>query len=87
MKSLAIISLLFLSAPACAADKALMLNDQEQAALRHVLDVATKAQGIEIAPMTVYLLNKLNAAGVVTESKEIPAQPKAAEPTREENWP
>jgi hypothetical protein len=55
---------------AMAADKALMLNDNEQAALRHILDVATKAEGIAIAPVAVYFINKLDSAPAVVERKD-----------------
>ena len=62
-------------AQALAADKALILSDDEQAALRHVLDVATKAEGLQIAQTTLFLLNKLNSAPVVT-SEPRPEDPK-----------
>lgn len=64
---------------AYAAEKALMLNEQEQAALLKVLDTATKSGGIEIAPSTVYLLNKLNTAPTVVEHKD-PAKQDAPQP-------
>ena len=57
---------------AAAKNVALILNDDEQAALRVVLDDATKAQGLQIAPTTVYLLNKLNSAGTIVEHKDDP---------------
>ena len=63
---LAIATLLLLT-PAQAKDVMLVLNDQEREALKHALDVATKSAGMEIAPLTVYLLNKLNAAPTVVE--------------------
>jgi len=62
--------LIALAVPAEGRDVMIVLNDQEQAALRRVLDSATKAEGIQIAPMTVYLMNKLNAAMEVVERKE-----------------
>ena len=65
----AIILLLTLT-PAFAADKALMLNEQEQAAFKQILDSATKAGGIQIAPTTVYFLNKLNVAPTVEPEKK-----------------
>jgi adenosylcobinamide amidohydrolase len=54
------------------ADVALILNDLEQKALLEALDVATKAQGLSIAPNTLYLMNKLKAAGTVTEKTVVP---------------
>lgn len=67
-----LIAAILLTVPsiASAKDVALILNDDEQNAFRAVLDAATKAQGIQIAPMTVYLLNKLNSAGTVVEHKD-----------------
>jgi hypothetical protein len=77
---IACVAMLVMSAPARSADKALILNDQEQAALRNVLDIATKAEGLKIAPATVYLMNKLDAAGVVTERKDPTPEPKKDPP-------
>lgn len=76
MKILALTGLLALTATAHATDRALILNDDEQAALRQILDAATRAQGIQIAPVTVYLLNKLNSAPAVVEHKDEPPKPK-----------
>ena len=75
MKTIALIGLLALATPAHAADKALILTEDEQAVLRHVLDTATKAEGLSIAQNTLYLLNKLNAAPVVTPHKDEPPKP------------
>lgn len=69
---IAILLLPILCGAAQAKNIALILNDDEQVALRVVLDTATKAQGIQIAPTTVYLLNKLNSAGTVVEHKDDP---------------
>ena len=63
------------SVQALAADKALILSDDEQAALRHVLDVATRAEGLQVAQTTLFLLNKLNSAPVVTSAPK-PEDPK-----------
>ena len=60
----------FLSTKAPAKDVMIILNDQEQTALRRVLDSATKSEGIQVAPITVYLLNKLNSAMEVVEHKD-----------------
>jgi hypothetical protein len=62
-----LIILLALTTPARAADKALILNDQEQQEFLQVLDDATKMRGIAIAPVTVKLLDKLRAAPVVKD--------------------
>lgn len=73
---------LALPAQALADDRALVLTDDEQAAFRHVLDVATKAEGLAIAQNTLYLLNKLNSAPTVVPQKDVPApKPKAEEPS------
>jgi hypothetical protein len=83
MRFIIILALLY-PFTAQAKDVALMLNDQEQAALRQILDVATKAGGMQIAPNTVYLLNKLNTAPVVTDHKDTPA---AGAPEKPEDKP
>ena len=82
MIRIALTALIFaLPAQAFAADRALMLTDDEQAALRHILDVATKAEGLGIAQNTVYFLNKLNTAPTVVPQVDVPApKPKAEEP-------
>jgi hypothetical protein len=64
-----------------AADKAVMLTDDEQSALVQILDAATKAQGISIATNTVYFLNKIKSAPTVVPHVDAPApKPKAEEP-------
>ena len=70
--------LLALTGAADAADKALILNDQEQRDLVALLDAATKAQGLAMAPQALRLYYKLQAAGVVTEQKTEPAEGKDA---------
>lgn len=70
------ILLVALSASAQAKDVMMVLTDQEQAALRHVLDAATKAEGMQVAPVTVYFQNKLNTAMEVVDHKENPDPPK-----------
>lgn len=73
-----VIALLAMLTAAQAKDVALVLDDNDQIILRQVLDRATKALGMEIAPATVRLLNKLNTAPVVTsrtESEEKPKEP------------
>lgn len=74
--------LMALSTAAQAKDLMIIFNDQEQAALRKVLDSATKSEGMNIAPITVYMLNKLNSAMEVVEHKDNPDQPKAQEPAK-----
>jgi hypothetical protein len=60
------------ASPARAADYALILSDAERAALIEALDEATKAKGLQIAPNTVYLANKIRSAPLVTERKDDP---------------
>lgn len=67
-----IVALLIISAPARAADYALVINDAEKAALIEALDEATKAKGLAIANKTVFLLNKIQTAPMVTDRKEDP---------------
>ena len=58
------------------ADKALILNADEQKIFAQVVDTAIRGGGIQIAPAAVYLLNKLNAAPEVKEIKEQTEEPK-----------
>jgi hypothetical protein len=74
--------LIALSTSVRAKDVMIILNDQEQTALRRVLDSATKSEGIQVAPITVYLLNKLNSAMEVVEHKDNSDQPKGQEPQK-----
>lgn len=71
---------LLLSVPAQAADKALILNDQEQAAYRAILDSAIKANGLSPISRNAFILSdKLDASGVVTEHKADPTPAKPDE--------
>lgn len=81
MKSVIALSVLIVTlGSASAKDVMLVLNDQEQAALRRVLDSATKSEGMQLAPITVYLLNKLNSAAEVVERKDGAQEPDKAKP-------
>jgi adenosylcobinamide amidohydrolase len=71
MRAIIAAALLIVTSSVVQADVALILNDLEQKALLEALDVATKAQGLSIAPNTVYLMNKLKAAGTVTDKKDV----------------
>jgi hypothetical protein len=78
MKLFLVLLLLFSVTAANAKDYALVINDNEKKGLKQVLDAATKAEGMKIAPFTVYLLNKINAAPEVTAHKvpdETPKEP------------
>lgn len=71
----AILAALLLAAivPAHAADKALILNDQEQSAYRAILDTAVRASGLSPLSRNAFILSdKLDAAGTVTERKTDP---------------
>lgn len=62
---------ILLSGTAQAADKALILSDQEQAAYRAVLDAAIRANGLSPISRNAFILSdKLDQAGVVTEHKD-----------------
>ena len=63
--------LLLLVLPVHAADRAMILNDQDQRDLVQMLDTATRAQGLSIAPTALRLYNKLQTSGVVTEQKPV----------------
>jgi competence protein ComGC len=65
--------LLLAPVPTSAKDVALILNDQNRAALAQVLDLATKAYGLQVASVTVQLKTLLDAAPEVTQ--QTPATP------------
>lgn len=52
---------------ASAKDVALILNDQQRASLVQILDLATKAYGLQVAPATVQLKGLVDAAPEVTQ--------------------
>ena len=63
-----------LVSPVQAAEKVLMLSDQEVVALKTLLDVACKAQGLTQMCRNAFILSdKIDSAGVVTEQKPVPA--------------
>lgn len=80
MKRIVMIAVLLASAPANAADYMVVVNDQEKQALVEILDEATRAKGLAIAPNTVHFLNKIRSAPVVTERKDDPPKPVAPKP-------
>lgn len=55
----AMIVLLFLATAAHSKDINLPLTDQEQTALLRVLDIATKAGGLEVAETTIHFAKKI----------------------------
>lgn len=67
-----------LCAPATAKDINLPLNDREQAVLREILDVATKAGGLSVAQATVHFATKLQQ---LQQQADQPPPP-AAEPPK-----
>ena len=67
------------STTAHAADRALVLTDEEQSALVNVLDAATKAQGLSVAQTTLYFLNKIRSAPTVVPHVDAP-KPATEEP-------
>jgi hypothetical protein len=74
--------------PASAADKALILTDQEQAAYIAIMDAAIKQSGLsQISRNAIVLADKLYAAGVVTNQQTIPDPPKADPPKTKEGTP
>jgi len=48
-----------------AKDVMLVLTDQEQTALMQILDIATKAQGLQIANNTIHFMQQLQSAPAV----------------------
>lgn len=76
MSRLVLALLLLAPAPVSAKDVALILNDQNRAALAQVLDLATKAYGLQVAPTTVQLKALLDAAPEVTQQTPATPDPK-----------
>jgi hypothetical protein len=71
-----LIAFLLLASPALA-DKALILSDQDQAALMAIFDAAIKAQGLNQISINAFVLSeKLRNAGTIADQKP-------PEPTKE----
>lgn len=86
MKALIVAALLFVT-PAVAADKALVLNDSQQNALKQALDAAIRANGLSAVSRNSFVLSDmLDAAGVVTAHTEDKpkSEPKAEDKPKEE---
>lgn len=83
MKRLLVASAILCLARACEAKPVILtLDDQEQAQLMQILDAATRAGGLQIAPATVHFLDRLRAAPVLTG--EHPSEPpKTAAPKKD----
>lgn len=75
---IAIYALLF-ALPANAADRAIMANEQEIAALVQLIDEALKSKGVSVVQNSSYWLNKLHSAPIVTERKDDPVVDKPKE--------
>ena len=69
--------------PACAADRALMLNEQEQAVLHGLFDRCVRAAGLACANDALYFDNKLQAAPTIVEKKDDPPKEPAKETPHE----
>lgn len=61
MRGLLVVLSLLLAWPASAAEMTLTLNDEEQAVLRQLLDLATKSGGLAVAPAALHFANKIEA--------------------------
>lgn len=72
--ALAAVSAAFFSPIASAKDFAVVLNEQERAQLVHALDVATRADGLNIAESTAALFNKIKLAPEVVPHKDGPVK-------------
>lgn len=73
-----------MASPAYAADKALILSDQDQMALKQILDAAVRQSGLSvIAKNAIIFSERLDAAGVVTDQKVVPDKPQVKEPPKE----
>lgn len=78
MKYLVLLALF--ASPASAADYAIILTEQERAAMVEMLDIATRAQGLMITRKTIPLWEKLINAPVVTDQKPADQSPKENKP-------
>ena len=71
MRSFVTLLSLLAATAALAKDILLPLNDQEQAALRQILDIATKAGGLEMARITIHFDEKIKTYQLQTD-KSLP---------------
>lgn len=71
MKTVYLLLVFFVSAPAIAADRAIVLNDNEAAALVQLIDEALKSKGAALAQNAAYWLTKIQNAPTVTEQKPV----------------
>ena len=78
MRILAALSLILLTTAAQAKPVILTLDDQEQAQLMQILDAATRQGGLNAATATVHLLQRLQAAPVLTGERATPEPAKPA---------
>lgn len=75
-----ILFLFALTVSANAADYAVVINDAEKKALLELLDAAVRSNGLNVAGAAFHLAQKINTAGVVTDQKEQPVEPKEGAP-------
>lgn len=83
MRSLLVAGLLSIFACAAhAADKALILNDQEQAAYREVMEQTIRAYGLlsQVGRNASFFAGLIDQAGTITERKASAPEPSAAPP-------
>lgn len=82
MRMLAMVLALAASS-AGAADRALILNDQEQAVLHGLFDRCVRAAGLACTNDALYFDNKLQAAPTIIEKKDDPPKEPAKETPHE----
>ena len=70
------------AASAARADVALVLTDQERAALISAIAAGLQAQP-QFSGQAVYLLNKINTAPVVQSQTPVPDKPAATDPPKD----
>jgi hypothetical protein len=76
MRLFVALALLALVTPAYAADKALILNDQDQKSLIMILDAAAKGYGVQTAVQVARIMELLDKAPTVTaKHDDIPKDP------------
>ena len=79
-KAILVLLLTTASWTAVAADRVIILSEEETKVLLNMLDAAVKAQGLTIAANAAYMLDKINKASTLIEQKLVPEPDKPKEP-------
>jgi len=80
-----VIAFTLIVSQANAAERALILTDEELTGLRQLLDLAVKQSGMQVAPFAVYINNKINSASIVKEREGVPVYHIPGAPTEKKD--